>query len=160
MADIILLVNPYNPFTDKMKTLFISLALILGLAVGANAQTAADVKASQTKMMAPSTPCNGAPEAFRTFIEKFSTDSEFMESRLNITPEQREKYADLLVPANFKAMTPVERDGEEYYQAWGELQYNKAYLCCGYVDLYDTHTFEFKRGQGGLWYLFKVVPGE
>lgn len=143
-----------------MKTLLIALAMILGIASAAQAQTAAEVKASDAKMMAAKTPCNGAPEAFKTFIRKFSTDKDFMTSRLSLTPEQRATYAEILVPSSFTAKTPFDKDGEEYYQAWGELQYNKVYLCCGWVDSYDTHTFEFTRGQGGLWYLSKIVPGE
>lgn len=143
-----------------MKKILIALTMLLGIAVSSNAQTAAEVKATDAKMMAAKTPCNGAPEAFKTFIAKFSTDAEFLNSRLALTDEQREKYADLLVPANFTAKTPFDKDGEEYYQAWGELQYNKVYLCCGWVDSYDTHTFEFTRGKGGLWTLSKIVPGE
>ncbi len=143
-----------------MKRIFLALVMLVGLSAVSFAQTAADVAASQKKMTASSAPCNGGPEAFKTFIEKFSTDKDFMESRLSLTADQREKYAELLVPADFVVKAPFDKDGEEYYQAWGEIQYNKVYLCCGWVDLYDTHTFEFTRGKGGLWYLSKIVPGE
>ncbi len=134
--------------------------MVLGLATASFAQTAAEVNATQKKMLAASTPCNGAPEAFKTFIEKFSTDKDFMDSRISVTADQREKYADLLVPANFVAKAPYDKDGETLYQSWGELQYNKVYLCCGIVDEYDTHTFEFTRDKKGLWTLSKIVPGE
>ena len=143
-----------------MKKLLLAIVMAFTRSAVSFAQTAAEVNATQKKMMAASTPCNGAPEAFKTFIAQFSTDKDFMESRITLTADQREKYADLLVPADFVAKTPFDKDGEEYYQAWGELQYNKVYLCCGWVDSYDTHTFEFTRGEGGKWFLSKIVPGE
>lgn len=143
-----------------MKKILLALVMLVGFSAVSFAQTAAEVKATEKKMMAASCPSNGAPEAFKTFIAQFSTDKDFMESRLALTPEQREQYAELLVPSSFTAKTPFDKDGEEYYQAWGELQYNKAYLDCGWVDSYVTHTFEFTRGAGGKWQLSKIVPGE
>lgn len=124
-----------------------------------SAQTAAEVKQSKAKMEATSTPCNQGAEPFKQFIVKFNTDSAFMAERLKITDAEREKYAGILVPGNFEAKAPFAKDDDEFYQMWGELQRNKAYLDCGWVDSYVTHTFEFIR-VGEKWYLGKVVPGE
>lgn len=139
-----------------------TLALILVMACAAftvNAQTAAEVNATVKKMMSASTPCNQGTEPFKEFIAKFSTDKDFMESRLRLSEQQRQEYADLLVPSNFTAKVPFAKDDDEYYQSWGELQFAKAYLECGWVDSYCTHTFEFVR-DGQKWYLAKIVPGE
>lgn len=142
------------------KFLFIAaLAVLMCTAMDAKGQTAAEVDATVAKVMSAKAPCNQGPEAFKTFIGKFSTDSAFMESRVRLTDDQREKYASLLVPDNFTAKRPFAKDDDEYYQAWGEIQYTQVYLDCGWVDSYVTHTFEFKR-IGGKWYLDKVVPGE
>ncbi len=145
-----------------MKKILLILAVAVFGVVSVNAQTAKEVEATQRKMMAASTPCNGAPEAFKTFIAKFATDSTFMAERIMLSDEQSEKYGELLVPSTFTIVTPYDKegDGELYYQSWGELQYNKVYLSCGWVDSYDEHTFEFTRQKGGYWYLTKIVPGE
>lgn len=137
-----------------MKRLLLALALVLGLS--AAAQTRADIQASIKKMESPSTPCNQGAEPFKQFIAQFSTDADFMTSRLKLSDAQREKYADILKPETFKAMGPEERDGEEYYQAWGEMQYGQAYLDCGWVDSFSEYTMEFKR-LDGKWYLAKIV---
>lgn len=143
-----------------MKKIILLLAFVLCAACMAQAQTAAEVQATAKKMNNTATPCNTGPEAFRTFIQKFNTDKEFMDQRITLPQDKLTEYAALIVPGNFEAKDPVERDQEEYYQAWGELQYNKVYLCCGYVDLYDTHTFVFTRNPQGAWVLSNIVPGE
>ncbi len=137
----------------------LTLITILGLTINANAQTAADVEATVKKMQAASTPCNQGPEAFKDFIAKFSTDRDFMNSRLKLSDAQRTKYAYLLEPSNFTAKTPFAKDGDEYCQQWGELQFGKAYLECGWVDSYVTHIFEFTRS-AGKWYLSTIVIEE
>lgn len=137
-----------------IRTMAMALAMLA--AVGTQAQTASEVNASQKMMTTASTPCNQGPEAFKQFIVKFNTDSTFMAQRLALTPEQKAEYGHLLKPGNFEAKVPYDRDGEECYQCWGELQYNKAYLDCGLVDSYVEHTFEFVR-RNGVWYLGKVV---
>lgn len=144
----------------KIIRIIAAAALLLGCSVAGNAQTAAEVNATVKKMEAASAPCNKAPEAFKTFIEKFNTDKDFLESRLAVDDAQRTKFADILVPGNFKAMTPAPKGDDEWYQSWGELQYNKAYLDCGWVDSYVEYTFEFIRNKSGLWTLAKVVAGE
>ena len=133
--------------------------LCAGVAFSAGAQTAADVNATQKKMMAASTPCNQGPESFKSFIEKFNSDAEFMNSRLKITDAQREKFAAQLKPGEFEAKAPFAKDGDEWYQSWGELQFAKAYLDCGWVDSYVEYTYEFIRVDG-KWYLGKIVAGE
>ena len=91
--------------------------------------------------------------------EALASTASVTASTRSLTDDQREKYASLLVPDNFTAKRPFAKDDDEYYQAWGEIQYTQVYLDCGWVDSYVTHTFEFKR-IGGKWYLDKVVPGE
>lgn len=143
-----------------MKFLKIFLVAIMAIAgIAAQAQTAAEVKATVAKMQAAGTPCNQGAEPFKQFIVKFNTDADFMASRLRVTDAEKEKYAELLVPGNFEAKAPFAKDDDEYYQSWGELQRNKAYLDCGWVDSYVTHTFEFIRVDE-KWYLGKIVPGE
>lgn len=140
-----------------MKNRLLALAVMIMAAIGAmSAQTAAEVNASVKRMESPATDCNQGAEPFKTFIAKFSTDKDFMESRLKLTDSQRSQFADLLTPSTFVAKTPFDKDGEEYYQAWGELQRNSAYLDCGFVDSFSDHTFEFKR-IGEKWYLAKIV---
>lgn len=140
-----------------MKNRLLALAVAVVAAICAmSAQTAAEVNASVKKMENASTDCNQGAEPFRKFIAKFSTDKDFMESRLKISDAQRSQFADLLTPETFTAKVPFAKDGEEYYQAWGELQRNSAYLDCGYVDSFSDHTFEFKR-IGEKWYLAKIV---
>ena len=141
----------------KLRILILSLVAIFTLS--AKAQTAEEVNETIKRMENASTYCNGAPEAFKSFIAKFSTDEEFFKSRLNLPDAELSKYDDILVPENMVAKTPFAKDGDQYYQAWGELQYNKAYLDCGWVDSFVTHTFEFTRGKGGKWYLTHIVPG-
>lgn len=143
-----------------MKLKFLLLTLFTVFCFSAYSQTAEEVQETIARMQKASTPCNGAPEAFKDFVAKFSTDREFFDSRLNLPEEEMTKYADILVPENMDAKTPFEKDDDFYYQAWGELQYNKAYLDCGWVDSYVTHTYEFTRGKGGKWYLTHIVPGE
>ena len=82
-----------------------------------------------------------------------------MKSRLKLSEAQSTEFADLLVPSNFTAKEPFEKDGDMYYQSWGELQYQKTYLDCGWVDSYVTHTFLFERFDG-KWYLHKVIADE
>ena len=102
-------------------------------------------------------------EAFSEFIQKFSSDEEFMNSRIRLTASQLSEYKELIVPSNFEAKHPFQREdaeeGELFYQMWGEMQWGTVHLDCGWMDSYYTHTFEFKRN-GGKWYLTKVVPGE
>lgn len=138
------------------KLMLLIVAMICGSLVGVNAQTAAEVEATNKKMMAASTACNQGTEPFKNFIAKFSTDKEFMESRIKLSAEQREKYAAELVPETFTAKTPFAKDGDEWYQDWGELQYNKTYLECGWVDSYVEYIFVFER-KDGKWYLSDVV---
>lgn len=144
----------------KIFRIIAVVALFLSCSLAANAQTAAEVNATVKKMEAASAPCNKAPEAFKTFIEKFNTDQAFLDSRLAVDEAQRAKFADILKTGNFKAMTPAPKGDDEWYQSWGELQYNKAYLDCGWVDSYVEYTFEFIRNKQGLWTLAKVVAGE
>ncbi len=121
-----------------------------------------DVTESVVLMENASEPWNQG-ESFSSFIKKFSSDEQFMLSRVRLTSAQQKDYKDLLVPSNFEAKTPFEKEGGEegelYYQMWGEMQYSTVHLDCGWVDSYYTHTYEFKR-LGGKWYLSKIVPGE
>ena len=143
----------------KAKSLIIAIvALFMGVA-SMNAQTAKEVQATITKMESKTALCNKGPEAFNTFIAKFSTDEEFMNSRIKLSDAQRAEFAELLVPSNFTAKEPFAKDGDMYYQSWGELQYQKTYLDCGWVDSYVTHTFQFERFDG-VWYLHKVIADE
>ena len=122
----------------------------------------ADVNESVQTMMGTSQPWNQG-ESFVSFIMQFSTDTEFMKSRIKLSAEQQAEYANLLVPSNFEAQTPFEKEGNDdskfFYQMWGEMQYSTVHLDCGWVDSYYSHTFEFKR-VGGKWHLTKIVPGE
>ena len=113
----------------KAKSLIIAIvALFMGVA-SMNAQTAKEVQATITKMESKTALCNKGPEAFNTFIAKFSTDEEFMNSRIKLEKEsQLTEFAELFVPSNFTAKEPFAKDGDMYYQSWGELQYQKTYL--------------------------------
>lgn len=145
---------------NKLSRIFILFAMILGGSmVSMNAQTAEEVDASNKRMLSASTPSNKGPEAFKDFIAQFSTDPEFMESRLKLTPDQRGKFAEAIVPSEFTAKAPFQKGDDEWYQMWGELQYNKAYLMCGWVDSFVEYTFEFTR-QNGKWYLSNIVAEE
>lgn len=98
-----------------MKNRLLALAVAFVAAIGAmSAQTADEVNASVKKMESAATDCNQGAEPFRSFIAKFSTDKDFMESRLKISDSQRSQFADLLTPATFTAKTPFDKDGEEY----------------------------------------------
>lgn len=145
-----------------MKTLskiLILIALML-TATSVSAQTAAEVEASVKRMQNPATFSNAAPEAFSKFIAQFSTDSDFFNSRLALPEAEKTENAAILKPELMKAMTPFSKDGEMFYQAFGELQYHKAYLECGYVDSYCTHIYEFSRDKNGRWVLSHIVPGD
>lgn len=144
-----------------MKKNLISLILAL-LCVNfiSMAQTADEVQLTIKRMENPSTFCNGAPEAFSKFLQKFASDKDFFESRLTLPESEKAAFAAELKPENMKAMLPFQKDGEMYYQAFGELQYNKAYLECGYVDSFSTHIYEFTRNKQGLWTLSHIVPGD
>lgn len=144
----------------KLLRIIAAVAAIVMAIPAMQAQTAAEVAESQARMLSAKTPCNQGPEAFKTFIEKFNTDSTFMASRIALDDVQRAKYAALLVPGNFCSKAPYAKDGEELCQMWGELQYNKAYLDCLIVDSYATHTFAFYRNKEGLWTLGRVVEEE
>ncbi len=143
----------------KIKSLFIAVLAFLMGGVAMSAQTAKEVQATVAKMESGSALCNKGAEPFKTFIAKFSADEEFMNSRIKLSDAQRTEFADLLVPSNFTAKEPFEKDGDMYYQSWGELQYQKTYLDCGWVDSYVTHTFMFER-LDGKWYLHKVIADE
>lgn len=143
----------------KIRLLIIAIAAIIIGTTSMSAQTAKEVKETVAKMESKTALCNKGPEAFNTFIAKFSTDEEFMNSRIKLSDAQRTEFAELLVPSNFTAKEPFEKDGDMYYQSWGELQYQKTYLDCGWVDSYVTHTFQFERFDG-KWYLHKVIADE
>ena len=143
-----------------IKSLMIAVVVLSSATISVNAQTAAEVEASTKRMMAASTPCNGAPEAFSAFIQKFSTDKDFMSSRIKLNDAQRSQFANLLEPSNFTAKVPFKKGDDEFYQMWGELQYNHAYLDCGWVDSFVEYIFNFNRGEGGKWYLTKIVADE
>lgn len=144
-----------------MKTLLLRIAVLALslLPLCAQAQTPAEVLASVKKMEAAASPCNQGAEPFRQFIAKFNTDSTFMASRLLLDDAKKAKYAALLVPGNFEARKPFAKNGEQFYQAWGETQRNKVYLDCGWVDSYVEHIFEFVR-KGEKWYLGNIVVDE
>lgn len=118
-----------------------------------------EVENSVARMKNPATKCNTGAEPFSKFIEQFSTDKAFFDSRIALTDAQKSEYAELLVPENFTAKLPFVKDDDVYYQTWGETQGFQVYLECGWCDSYSTHTFEFKR-KGNKWYLSKIVPGE
>lgn len=143
----------------KLKSLIISIAAMFIASASLSAQTAKEVQATVAKMESSSALCNKGSEPFKTFIAKFSTDEEFMKSRLKLSEAQSTEFADLLVPSNFTAKEPFEKDGDMYYQSWGELQYQKTYLDCGWVDSYVTHTFLFERFDG-KWYLHRIIADE
>lgn len=143
----------------KLKSLIIAIVAMFIASSSLSAQTAKEVQATVAKMESSSALCNKGPEPFKTFIAKFSTDEEFMKSRLKLSEAQSTEFADLLVPSNFTAKEPFEKDGDMYYQSWGELQYQKTYLDCGWVDSYVTHTFLFERFDG-KWYLHRIIADE
>ena len=143
----------------KLKSFIIAIAAVIFGTSSMNAQTAKEVQATVSKMESKSALCNKGPEAFNSFIAKFSTDEEFMKSRIKLSEAQSTEFAELLVPSNFTAKEPFAKDGDMYYQSWGELQYQKTYLDCGWVDSYVTHTFQFERFDG-KWYLYKVIADE
>ena len=142
-----------------MKFRLLIVAIMACIACSVSAQTAKEVQDSEARMQNKSTACNGGPEAFNVFIAKFSTDEQFMTSRVKLDETQLTQFADLIVPSNFMAKTPFAEDDDMYYQSWGELQYKKAYLDCGWVDSYMTHSFLFERIDG-VWYLSKVIADE
>ena len=143
----------------KIKSLFIAIVAIITFVTTTNAQTAKEVQETIAKMESKSALCNKGPEAFNTFIAQFSTDEDFMNSRIKLSEAQRTEFASLLIPSNFTAKEPFTKDDDMYYQSWGELQYQKTYLDCGWVDSYITHTFQFER-INGKWYLYKVIADE
>lgn len=139
----------------KKLILALSLAALLGF-TSASAQTKAEIDQSVTRMESASAPCNQGAEPFKQFIAKFSNDKTFMESRLKLSDSQMAEFATLLTPSNFVAMGPVDRDNDQWYQAWDEIQRNSVYLSCGWVDSFTEHIYEFKR-ISEKWYLAKVV---
>ena len=144
----------------KLIQLIITCATVL-LPMPVLSQTAAEVDATNKKVMSASMPCNAGTEPFRDFLKKFNTDKAFMESRLAISDAQKEKFAALLEPSTFMVMTPFEKDGDMFYQMWGEIQGMKVYLECGWVDSFYEHTFEFQRKNGNSnWYLTNIVLGD
>ncbi len=158
--------NMFKLFEMRILVFFAAMMLIVSsYAQQLSAETiemcSNDVKASVENMKNSSEGWNQGAEPFSKFIEKFSTDEQFMNTRIKLTVAQKNEYKELLVPSNFEAKLPaIRQEGEEmYYQQWGEMQTNTVYLDCGWVDSYYTHTFEFKR-IGGKWNLSKIVPGE
>jgi hypothetical protein len=154
-----------------MKKIFSAIIMAFVATIACHAQMSqeeiidsyvADVNESVQTMMGTSQPWNRG-ESFVSFIAKFSTDAEFMKSRTKLSAEQQTQFAHLLVPSNFEAQTPFEKEGNDdskfFYQMWGEMQFSTVHLDCGWVDSYYSHTFEFKR-VGGKWHLTKIVPGE
>ncbi len=144
----------------KIKSFIIAIAALIIGSASMSAQTAKEVQATVARMESSSALCNKGPEAFKTFIAQFSTDEEFMKSRIKLEKEsQLTEFADLFVPSNFTAKEPFAKDDDMYYQSWGELQYQKTYLDCGWVDSYVTHTFQFERIDG-KWYLRNIIADE
>ena len=144
----------------KLKSLILAIVAVVIGSASMSAQTAKEVQETVARMESSSALCNKGPEAFKTFIEKFSTDEEFMNSRIKLENEaQRTEFAELFVPSNFTAKEPFAKDDDMYYQSWGELQYQKTYLDCGWVDSYVTHTFQFERIDG-VWYLRNIIADE
>lgn len=116
-----------------------------------------EVKASIVKMEGAGKQ-NQGPEPFKQFIEKFSTDSAFMASRITLPAAQAEKYAHLLKPSTFEAKMPVIMDNEGaddiYYQLWDEMQFHTVHLDClwdgiiAYVIIFDR--------KNGKWSLAEI----
>lgn len=102
---------------------------------------------------------NAGPEPFKDFIAKFSTDTDFMNSRIALSDADRAKFADLLTPSTFTAKLPViaENDGVEdvYYQIWDEMQHHTVHLNCCW-DGVLAHNFIFMK-KNGKWYLDQVT---
>lgn len=101
---------------------------------------------------------NLAPEPFKVFIAKFSTDPEFMASRINLSPADKEKNASLLVPETFTARLPEimsnEGNDDVYYQVWDEMQAHTVHLNCCWDGILD-HDIVFER-KTGKWYLTQI----
>ena len=71
----------------KLKSFIIASAAVIFGTSSMNAQTAKEVQATVSKMESKSALCNKGPEAFNSFIAKFSTDEEFMKSRIKLAEE-------------------------------------------------------------------------
>ena len=96
----------------KIKSLFIAIVALVIDCVSANAQTAQEVKETVAKMESKTALCNKGPEAFNVFIAKFSSDEEFMKSRIKLDEAQSTEFAELLVPSNFTAKEPFAKDDD------------------------------------------------
>lgn len=123
----------------------------------AAAEHAQEVTESIEKMNAPGKQ-NDGPEAFKVFIEKFSTDPEFMNSRIDLPENVKASNADLLVPENFQAKMPEIRDNEGmedvYYQVWDEMQFHTVHLSCCWDGIIER-DYVFMR-KNGKWYLSQI----
>ena len=82
----------------KLKSLILAIVAVVIGSASMSAQTAKEVQETVARMESSSALCNKGPEAFKTFIEKFSTDEEFMNSRIKLENEaQRTEFAELFV---------------------------------------------------------------
>lgn len=102
---------------------------------------------------------NAAPEPFKDFIKKFSSDEAFMESRIALPTGEREKFSGLLTLETFTAKEPVVRENEGiddiYYQIWDEMQFHTVHLDCCWDGILE-HTIIFDR-KNGKWYLTQIL---
>lgn len=101
---------------------------------------------------------NLAPEPFKDFLAKFSSDPQFMDSRISLSTADKEKNASLLVPETFSAKAPqiMLNEGVEdvYYQIWDEMQFHTVHLNCCWDGILD-HDIVFER-KNGKWYLTQI----
>lgn len=149
----------------KIRTIIASIAMLASSAAMAQYDLNAAAEGyraevdESVKKMEGSGNHNLAPEPFKEFIAKFSTDSAFMESRTSLTEADKEKFAPLLTPSTFEAKAPVIADNngtdDVYYQIWDEMQFHTVHLdCCWDGVLEYVIIFERKSGR---WHLTQIL---
>lgn len=149
----------------KLKTIIAGLGLLTAAAASAQYDLNAAAEDYKTQVEASIKKMNGndkhnaAPEPFKEFIAKFSTDEAFMNERIALDVAAREKYADLLTPSTFTAKLPViaDNDGSEdvYYQIWDEMQFHTVHLNCCWDGVLENNIIFMKRN--GKWYLDAIT---
>ncbi|MBD5246905.1 MAG: hypothetical protein HDS54_01890 [Barnesiella sp.] len=149
----------------KIRNIITALALLACVSASADYDLNAAAEAYNAEVAASIEKMNGndkhnaGPEPFKEFIARFSTDEDFMNSRIALDDASREKYSSLLTPDTFTAKMPVIADNEGtddiYYQVWDEMQFHTVHLNCCWDGVLD-HNIIFTR-KDGKWYLDTIT---
>lgn len=93
--------------------------------------------------------CNRAPEAFREFVGRFTTEPAFRKSRVELY-ESSYRLPEGTNEGTFEQRKP---DEDGFFSAWRVMEGDSVVFSSGWLNSEVAEEYTFVRKQGGLWYL-------